>query len=263
MVVDQAAEITMTLFRAEGLTVSFSRAGERAVLFEDAALSLEEAAVYDLVGPSGSGKSTLLNILATLDTPTSGEVFLEGQSMKQIKGKNLAAFRREKLGFVFQDFNLLDTFTVRDNILLPLVLSRTPLAEMEQRLKPVVASLGIEPLLDHFPVEISGGEKQRTAVARAVITEPRLILADEPTGALDSHSSQQLLNIFDRLNEQGQTLLMVTHSSLAASHARRVLFIRDGKLFAELCRGDQSQQVFYDRITASLSMATRQDGESL
>ena len=183
--------------------------------------------------------------------------------MKQTKGKNLAAFRREKLGFVFQDFNLLDTFTVRDNILLPLVLSRTPLAEMEQRLKPVVASLGIEPLLDHFPVEISGGEKQRTAVARAVITEPRLILADEPTGALDSRSSQQLLNIFDRLNEQGQTLLMVTHSSLAASHARRVLFIRDGKLFAELCRGDQSQQVFYDRITASLSMATRQGGESL
>ena len=216
-----------------------------------------------IMGASGSGKSTLLNILATLDTPTSGEVYLEGQSMKQIKGKDLAVFRREKLGFVFQDFNLLDTFTVRDNILLPLVLSRTPLAEMERRLKPVVASLGIEPLLEHFPVEISGGEKQRTAVARAVITEPRLILADEPTGALDSRSSQQLLDIFDQLNQQEQTLLMVTHSSLAASHARRVLFIRDGRLFAELCRGDQSQQVFYDWITASLSMATRQDGESL
>ena len=143
------------------------------------------------------------------------------------------------------------------------MLSRTPLAEMQRRLKPVVDSLGIEALLEHYPVEISGGEKQRTAVARAVITQPRLILADEPTGALDSRSSQQLLSIFDQLNKQGQTLLMVTHSSLAASHAQRVLFIRDGKLFAELCRGDQSQQVFYDRITASLSMATRQGEERL
>ena len=255
----------MELLRAENIQKVYNtRAGGKPCrALAGVSFSVEAGEFVAIMGASGSGKSTLLNILATLDTPTSGEVFLEGQSMKQIKGKNLAAFRREKLGFVFQDFNLLDTFTVRDNILLPLVLSRTPLAEMEQRLKPVVASLGIEPLLDHFPVEISGGEKQRTAVARAVITEPRLILADEPTGALDSHSSQQLLNIFDRLNEQGQTLLMVTHSSLAASHARRVLFIRDGKLFAELCRGDQSQQVVYDRITASLSMATRQDGESL
>ena len=253
----------MELLRAENIQKVYNtRAGGKPCrALAGVSFSVEAGEFVAIMGASGSGKSTLLNILATLDTPTSGEVFLEGQSMKQIKGKNLAAFRREKLGFVFQDFNLLDTFTVRDNILLPLVLSRTPLAEMEQRLKPVVASLGIEPLLEHFPVEISGGEKQRTAVARAVITEPRLILADEPTGALDSHSSQQLLNIFDRLNEQGQTLL--THSSLAASHARRVLFIRDGKLFAELCRGDQSQQVFYDRITASLSMATRQGGESL
>ena len=241
----------MELLRAENIQKVYNtRAGGKPCrALAGVSFSVEAGEFVAIMGASGSGKSTLLNILATLDTPTSGEVFLEGQSMKQIKGKNLAAFRREKLGFVFQDFNLLDTFTVRDNILLPLVLSRTPLAEMEQRLKPVVASLG--------------GEKQRTAVARAVITEPRLILADEPTGALDSHSSQQLLNIFDRLNEQGQTLLMVTHSSLAASHARRVLFIRDGKLFAELCRGDQSQQVFYDRITASLSMATRQGGESL
>ena len=255
----------MELLRAENIQKVYNtRAGGKPCrALAGVSFSIEAGEFVAIMGASGSGKSTLLNILATLDTPTSGEVYLEGQSMKQIKGKDLAVFRREKLGFVFQDFNLLDTFTVRDNILLPLVLSRTPLAEMEQRLKPVVASLGIEPLLEHFPVEISGGEKQRTAVARAVITEPRLILADEPTGALDSHSSQQLLNIFDRLNEQGQTLLMVTHSSLAASHARRVLFIRDGRLFAELCRGDQSQQVFYDWITASLSMATRQDGESL
>ena len=226
----------MELLRAENIQKVYNtRAGGKPCrALAGVSFSIEAGEFVAIMGASGSGKSTLLNILATLDTPTSGEVYLEGQSMKQIKGKDLAAFRREKLGFVFQDFNLLDTFTVRDNILLPLVLSRTPVAE-----------------------------KQRTAVARAVITEPRLILADEPTGALDSRSSQQLLDIFDQLNQQGQTLLMVTHSSLAASHARRVLFIRDGRLFAELCRGDQSQQVFYDRITASLSMATRQDGESL
>ena len=255
----------MELLRAENIQKVYNtRAGGKPCrALAGVSFSIEAGEFVAIMGASGSGKSTLLNILATLDTPTSGEVYLEGQSMKQIKGKDLAVFRREKLGFVFQDFNLLDTFTVRDNIPLPLVLSRTPLAEMERRLKPVVASLGIEPLLEHFPVEISGGEKQRTAVARAVITEPRLILADEPTGALDSRSSQQLLDIFDQLNQQEQTLLMVTHSSLAASHARRVLFIRDGRLFAELCRGDQSQQVFYDWITASLSMATRQDGESL
>ena len=255
----------MELLRAENIQKVYNtRAGGKPCrALAGVSFSIEAGEFVAIMGASGSGKSTLLNILATLDTPTSGEVYLEGQSMKQIKGKDLAVFRREKLGFVFQDFNLLDTFTVRDNILLPLVLSRTPLAEMERRLKPVVASLGIEPLLEHFPVEISGGEKQRTAVARAVPTEPRLILADEPTGALDSRSSQQLLDIFDQLNQQEQTLLMVTHSSLAASHARRVLFIRDGRLFAELCRGDQSQQVFYDWITASLSMATRQDGESL
>ena len=196
----------MELLRAENIQKVYNtRAGGKPCrALAGVSFSVEAGEFVAIMGASGSGKSTLLNILATLDTPTSGEVFLEGQSMKQIKGKNLAAFRREKLGFVFQDFNLLDTFTVRDNILLPLVLSRTPLAEMEQRLKPVVASLGIEPLLEHFPVEISGGEKQRTAVARAVITEPRLILADEPTGALDSRSSQQLLNIFDRLNEQAR-----------------------------------------------------------
>ena len=246
----------MELLRAENIQKVYNtRAGGKPCrALAGVSFSVEAGEFVAIMGASGSGKSTLLNILATLDTPTSGEVFLEGQSMKQIKGKNLAAFRREKLGFVFQDFNLLDTFTVRDNILLPLVLSRTPLAEMEQRLKPVVASLGIEPLLEHFPVEISGGEKQRTAVARAVITEPRLILADEPTGALDSHSSQQLLNIFDRLNEQGQTLLMVTHSSLAASHARRVLFIRDGEVYHQLYRGKASRESFYQKITDTLTV---------
>ena len=246
----------MELLRAENIQKVYNtRAGGKPCrALAGVSFSIEAGEFVAIMGASGSGKSTLLNILATLDTPTSGEVYLEGQSMKQIKGKDLAAFRREKLGFVFQDFNLLDTFTVRDNILLPLVLSRTPLAEMERRLKPVVASLGIEPLLEHFPVEISGGEKQRTAVARAVITEPRLILADEPTGALDSRSSQQLLDIFDQLNQQGQTLLMVTHSSLAASHARRVLFIRDGEVYHHLYRGKASRESFYQKITDTLTV---------
>ena len=179
-----------------------------------------------VMGPSGSGKTTLLNILASLDQPTSGNVLLEGQNFKDIPEKNIAQFRRDNLGFVFQDFNLLDTFSLKDNILLPLVLSQTPIKEMEQRLKPIAAMLHIEDLLEKYPYEVSGGEKQRAAVARAVITEPKIILADEPTGALDSKSSTNLLQIFRALNDAGKTILMVTHSSMAASYAKRVLFIK-------------------------------------
>lgn len=253
----------MELLRAENIQKVYNtRAGGKPCqALAGVSFTVESGEYIAVMGASGSGKSTLLNILATLDKPTSGDLFLEGESLKSVKGRNLALFRRENLGFVFQDFNLLDTFTVKDNILLPLVLSRTPLKEMEARLTPVVQSLGIEALLTHYPYEISGGEKQRTAVARAVITHPKLLLADEPTGALDSHASQQLLSIFSQLHEQGQTILMVTHSSLAASHASRVLFIRDGRLFAELCRGRQSQQEFYDRIVSSLTLATHQGGE--
>lgn len=254
----------MELLRAENIQKVYNtRAGGKPCqALAGVSFTVESGEYIAVMGASGSGKSTLLNILATLDKPTSGDLFLGGESLKRVKGKNLALFRRENLGFVFQDFNLLDTFTVKDNILLPLVLSRMPLKDMEARLTPVVRSLGIEDLLTHYPYEISGGEKQRTAVARAVITQPKLLLADEPTGALDSHASQQLLSIFNQLHEQGQTILMVTHSSLAASHASRVLFIRDGKLFAELCRGRQSQQEFYDRIVSSLTLATHQGGES-
>ena len=223
----------MELLRAENIQKVYNtRAGGKPCrALAGVSFSVEAGEFVAIMGASGSGKSTLLNILATLDTPTSGEVFLEGQSMKQIKGKNLAAFRREKLGFVFQDFNLLDTFTVRDNILLPLVLSRTPLAEMEQRLKPVVASLGIEPLLEHFPVEISGGEKQRTAVARAVITEPRLILADEPTAGLDPAAADSVLELFDRLHRSGHTLVLITHDERAAQCAARRMHLENGCLF--------------------------------
>ena len=237
--------------------------GEKVEALRSVSFAVEQGEYVAIMGESGSGKTTLLNILAALDKPTAGSVRLDGRDISAMREGDVAAFRRQNLGFVFQEFNLLDTFTIEDNIYLPLVLSGRSYREMHDRLIPLSRELGIAELLKKYPYEVSGGQKQRAAVARALINHPLLILADEPTGALDSRSSQQLLDIFDQLNQQGQTLLMVTHSSLAASHARRVLFIRDGRLFAELCRGDQSQQVFYDRITASLSMATRQDGESL
>lgn len=207
-----------------------------------------------IMGPSGSGKTTLLNIIASLDKPTAGEIRLQGRSFKQIKDKELSAFRRDNLGFVFQDFNLLDTFTLKDNILLPLVLRSMKIDEMEKRLTPIAARLGIGDLMDKYPYEVSGGEKQRAAVARAVITDPRIILADEPTGALDSKASQNLLEIFEGLHGTGQTILMVTHSTMAASYASRVLFIRDGELFSQMYRGEGPRRLFFDKIVSTLSV---------
>jgi len=207
-----------------------------------------------IMGPSGSGKSTLLNIIASLDKPSGGDVYLGGRSLKSIPERELAEFRRDNLGFVFQEFNLLDTFSVKDNILLPLVLARTPVAEMEERLVPVARELSIDELLNKFPYEISGGEKQRAAVARAVITNPRLLLADEPTGSLDSRASAGLLERFSALHRNGRTILMVTHSALAASHAGRVLFIRDGEIFSQLYRGEDGDRAFYERIVSSLTV---------
>ena len=207
-----------------------------------------------IMGASGSGKTTLLNILASLDKPTEGEVLLDGKALASIPDKELSAFRRGHLGFVFQEFNLLDSFSLRDNILLPLVLAETSLPEMERRLAPVAAMLGISRLLDKFPYEVSGGEKQRAAVGRAIITDPRLILADEPTGALDSRASQNLLENFSRLHADGKTILMVTHSTMAASYASRVLFIRDGELFSQLYRGDDDNRAFFDRIVGNLTL---------
>ena len=217
--------------------------------------SVEEGEFMAIMGPSGSGKTTLLNILASLDKPTSGEVLLDGKRFSEVPENALAAFRREHLGFVFQDFNLLDTFTLRDNILLPLVLSRTAPAEMDARLQEAVAPFGIIELLDKYPYEVSGGQKQRAAVARAVITRPRILLADEPTGALDSRASAELLECFRALNRAGVTILMVTHSAMAASRASRVLFIRDGALFSQLYRGEDTDRAFFDRIVNSLTLA--------
>ena len=216
--------------------------------------SVERGEYVAIMGESGSGKTTLLNLLAALDKPTGGTVELEGKRLDSVKENALAAFRRENLGFVFQEFNLLDTFSLRDNILLPLVLGGTPAAELEARLQPIAESLGIAELLNKYPYEVSGGQKQRAAAARALITNPKLILADEPTGALDSQSSAELLRVFSQMNENGQTILMVTHSTDAASHAGRVLFIRDGVVFHQIYRGEATNEELYKKISDTLTM---------
>ena len=219
----------------------------------DVSFTVPKGEYLAIMGESGAGKTTLLNILAALDRPTGGSVCLNGRDLTRIPDKDLAAFRRDHLGFVFQDFNLLDTLSVRDNILLPLVLANTPYAEMSTRLEPLALQLGIAALLDKFPYEISGGQKQRVAVARALITRPELVLADEPTGALDSRSADGLLELFGAINAGGQTILMVTHSVRAASHAQRVLFLRDGQVYHQLYRGDLSREEMFARISDTLT----------
>ena len=226
----------------------------RVQALKDVSFSVEKGEFIAVMGESGSGKTTLLNILAALDRPDSGDVLLEGKSLSGIAEKELAAFRRDNLGFVFQDFNLLDTFSVRDNILLPLVLKRTGIKQMEERLAAAAGQLGLTELLDKYPYELSGGQKQRTAVGRAIITSPALLLADEPTGALDSHQAQRLMELFCRLNGGGQTVIMVTHSVKAASYASRVLFLRDGQVFHQLCRGDKNAFDMQGQISDALSM---------
>ncbi len=217
---------------------------------------VEEGEYVAIMGESGSGKTTLLNILAALDKPTRGSVQLDGRELGKIRESEIAAFRRDHLGFVFQDFNLLDTFSLEDNIYLPLVLSGKQPSEMKQRLVPLAAQLGIAHLLKKYPYEVSGGQKQRAAVARALITNPRLILADEPTGALDSKATDELLRLFGDINAQGQTILMVTHSVKAASHAGRVLFIKDGQLSHQIYRGQNTENQFYQKISDALTLLT-------
>ena len=230
--------------------------GNRVEALRNVNFSVNEGEFVAIMGESGSGKTTLLNILAGLDTPTSGQVLLTWRDMTIVRESQMAAFRREHLGFVFQEFNLLDTFTVRDNIFLPLVLSGQRFADMQPKLTPLARRLGIEALLGKYPYEISGGQKQRVAVARALITGPQLILADEPTGALDSRSSEELLTLFDQINETGQTLLMVTHSVRAACYASRVLFIKDGEVFHQLYRGGDSREAMFQKINDTLTMLT-------
>ena len=230
--------------------------GNETTALQNIDFAVNEGEYVAIMGESGSGKSTLLNIIATFDKATEGKVNLAGQDLATIKSKEIAQFRREKLGFVFQDFNVLDTFSNKDNILLPLVLSNVPIGEMEKRLEKIAQPLGITNLLDKFPYEISGGQRQRVAIARAIITQPNLLLADEPTGALDSKSSEQILNIFKQIHQSGNTILMVTHSIPAAASAGRVLFIKDGVVYHELYRGEATDQEMRERIAESLTMLT-------
>ncbi len=220
----------------------------------DVSFTIEEGEFTAVMGESGSGKTTLLNLLASFDRPTGGEIILNGISFQNIREKDLASYRRKNLGFVFQDFNLLDTLSVKDNIFLPLVLAGAKPEEMKKRVMPLEKVLRIDDLMEKFPYEISGGQKQRTAIARALITEPRLVLADEPTGALDSRASNELLDMFEQINRAGQTILMVTHSTKAASHAGRVLFIKDGIVYHQIYRGDKSREEMFKSISETLTV---------
>lgn len=228
--------------------------GNQVEALRNVSFTVEQGEYTAIMGESGSGKTTLLNILAALDKPTGGTVLLDGKDLTQIKESQIAAFRRDNLGFVFQDFNLLDTFSLEDNIYLPLVLMGMSYEDMRARLLPIARELGLTELLKKYPYEVSGGQKQRAAVARAIITEPKLLLADEPTGALDSGSTDELLRLFAAINRAGQTILMVTHSVKAASRAGRVLFIKDGQVFHQLYRGEDDDTRFYQRISDTLTM---------
>lgn len=228
--------------------------GNKVEALKNVSFSVEKGEYVAIMGESGSGKTTLLNILASLDKPTGGSVSLDGMDLSKIKESRLAEFRRDNLGFVFQEFNLLDTLSVEDNIYLPLVLAGKSHVEMEEKIKPVAQKLGIMELLKKYPYEISGGQKQRVAVARALITNPKLILADEPTGALDSKATDELLRLFGDINYDGQTILMVTHSVKAASHAGRILFIKDGEVFHQIYRGNKTDEQLYQMISDTLIM---------
>lgn len=230
--------------------------GNKVEALKSVTFSVEEGESIAIMGESGSGKTTLLNILAALDKPTGGNVLLDGQDLAKIKESAVANFRRDHLGFVFQEFNLLDTFSLEDNIYLPLVLAGKSHAQMKARLDPIAEQLGIKSLLKKYPYEVSGGQKQRAAVARALITNPRLVLADEPTGALDSRATDELLKLFGAINKAGQTILMVTHSVKAASHAGRVLFIKDGEVYHQIYRGDASYEQMYQKISETLTVLT-------
>ena len=248
----------MALLEVSGLKKIYTTrfGGAQVQALSSVTFAVAEGEYVAIMGESGSGKTTLLNILAALDKPTGGEVVLDGRPLSTIPEREIAAFRRSQLGFVFQEFNLLDTFSVQDNIFLPLVLAGKAYPEMAARLAPIARQLGIAELLQKFPYELSGGQKQRVAVARALITQPKLVLADEPTGALDSRATDELLRLFEDVNRGGQTILMVTHSVKAASHASRVLFIKDGEVFHQLYRGNDTNQQFYQRISDTLTLLT-------
>ncbi len=246
----------MSILEVKGIRKIYTTrfGGNKVEALRNVTFNVEQGEYVAIMGESGSGKTTLLNILAALDKPTEGNVMLDGQDLSKVKDSQIAAFRRDNLGFVFQEFNLLDTFTIEDNIYLPLVLAGKSYPEMSQRLQPIAEKLGITQLLKKYPYEVSGGQKQRAAVARAIITEPKLVLADEPTGALDSKATDELLQLFSKINQDGRTILMVTHSVKAASHASRVLFIKDGEVFHQIYRGNNSDEQLYQKISDTLTL---------
>lgn len=246
----------MSILEVSGLRKVYTSrlGGSRVEALRNVSFTVEQGEYVAIMGESGSGKTTLLNILAALDEPTAGTVRLDGHELGKIRERDAAAFHRDNLGFVFQEFNLLDTFTLEDNIYLPLVLMGMSYEDMRARLLPIARELGLTELLKKYPYEVSGGQKQRAAVARAIITEPKLLLADEPTGALDSGSTDELLRLFAAINRAGQTILMETHSVKAASRAGRVLFIKDGQVFHQLYRGEDDDTRFYQRISDTLTM---------
>lgn len=251
----------MQILTVSGLQKTYTTrfGGSKVQALKNVNFTVESGEYVAIMGESGSGKTTLLNILAALDKPSGGTVLLGGKNLSEIPEETAAAFRRDNLGFVFQDFSLLDTFSLEDNICLPLVLAGKSRTEMRDRLAPLARDLGIETLLKKYPYEVSGGQKQRAAVCRALITHPRLILADEPTGALDSRATDALLDVFQQINQTGQTLLMVTHSLKAASRAGRILFIRDGQVYHQLYRGEMTNEQFYEKISDALTVMTRKD----
>ncbi|HIS68495.1 MAG TPA: ABC transporter ATP-binding protein [Candidatus Gallacutalibacter stercoravium] len=246
----------MSILEVNGLKKVYTTlmGGNRVEALRNVSFSVEQGEYVAIMGESGSGKTTLLNILAALDKPTGGTVLLDGKDLSKIKEASIAQFRRDNLGFVFQEFNLLDTFSIEDNIFLPLVLAGKQYSEMRRRIAPIATQLGITDILKKYPYEVSGGQKQRAAVARALITDPRLVLADEPTGALDSKATDELLRLFREINQGGQTILMVTHSVKAASHAGRVLFIKDGEVFHQIYRGNSTNEQLYQKVSDTLTM---------
>ncbi|MCM2998270.1 MULTISPECIES: ABC transporter ATP-binding protein [Paenibacillus] len=243
-----------TILQAENVNKTFGTKGNQYTALHNISLSIEEGEYVGIMGPSGAGKSTLLNIFSTIDTPTSGEIIIDGHNIVTMNEEKLSDFRRNKLGFIFQDYNLLDTLTVKENILLPLALSKVPAAEIEQRVNEIADTFGIREILDKYPYHISGGQKQRAAASRAIVANPSLILADEPTGALDSKSATRLLESLSRLNQANRsTIMMVTHDANAASYCKRVIFINDGRLFMELRKDDLSRKQFFGQILEVLA----------
>lgn len=243
------------VLKLEHIQKYYGSKGNVTKAIQDISFSVQEGEFVGIMGASGSGKTTLLNCISTIDTVSAGHIYLNGTGVTEITEKQIARFRRENLGFVFQDFNLLDTLTISENIALALTINRVPAGEIDGRVREMAGNLNITDILDKYPYQVSGGQKQRCACARAIINQPKLILADEPTGALDSHSSQMLLSAIQSINETlGATILMVTHDAFSASYANRILFLRDGTIFTEIFKGSNSRRTFFEKILDVLTM---------